>query len=178
MKICVIILLFVAFFCQGACIIVAGYTTNWLVAVVCLTLAVGGGGFAFSGFFVNHLDIAPPFAGILMGISNAVATLPGIISPLLTGVIVQHQVCDRSLFAALETRKKLDRLNFRKDFWEVTGTRRSAIGQFLPLSPETVPEVLAKVNWVQFPSRFESGVLHIGSVNSTINPFHQHKHHY
>lgn len=80
-----------AFFCQGACIIVAGYTTNWLVAVACLTFAVGGGGFAFSGFFVNHLDIAPPFAGILMGISNAVATLPGIISPLLTGVIVQHQ---------------------------------------------------------------------------------------
>ena len=115
MKIRLIILLFVAFFCQGACIIVAGYTTNWLVAVACLTFAVGGGGFAFSGFFVNHLDIAPPFAGILMGISNAVATLPGIISPLLTGVIVQHQVCD-----------------FRKDFWEVTGTRRSAIGQFFP----------------------------------------------
>jgi len=61
-----------------------------LVAVVCLTLAVGGGGFAFSGFFVNHLDIAPPFAGILMGLSNTIATLPGIISPLLTGVIVQH----------------------------------------------------------------------------------------
>ena len=98
MKIRLIFLLFVAFFCQGACIIVAGYTTNWLVAVVCLTLAVGGGGFAFSGFFVNHLDIAPPFAGILMGISNAVATLPGIISPLLTGVIVQHQVCDRYRF--------------------------------------------------------------------------------
>ena len=95
LKICLIILLFVAFFCQGTCIIVAGYTTNWLVAVVCLTFAVGGGGFAFSGFFVNHLDIAPPFAGILMGISNAVATLPGIISPLLTGVIVQHQVYDR-----------------------------------------------------------------------------------
>lgn len=79
------------FTCQGICIIVAGYTTNWLVAVVCLTLAVGGGGFAFSGFYVNHLDIAPPFAGILIGITNTVATLPGIISPLLTGVIVQHQ---------------------------------------------------------------------------------------
>ena len=81
-----------------------------------------------------------------------------------------------SLFAALliETRKKLDLVNFRKDFWEVTGTRRSAIGQFFPLSRETVPEVFAIVNWVQFSSRFLSGVLHIGSVNSTINPFHQH----
>lgn len=79
------------FVCQGVCIIIAGYTTNWLVAVVCLTLAVGGGGLAFSGFFVNHLDIAPPFSGVLMGVTNMVATLPGIISPLLTGVIVQHQ---------------------------------------------------------------------------------------
>ncbi|KAL9965860.1 hypothetical protein ACROYT_G029714 [Oculina patagonica] len=79
------------FVCQGVCIVIAGYTNNWLVAVVCLTLAVGGGGFAFSGFFVNHLDIAPQFGGILMGISNTVATLPGIVSPLLTGVIVQHQ---------------------------------------------------------------------------------------
>lgn len=78
------------FVCQGICLVIAGYTTNWIVAVVCLTLAVGGGGFAFSGFFVNHLDIAPSFAGILIGISNTVATLPGIISPLLTGVIVQH----------------------------------------------------------------------------------------
>ena len=86
---------FPGFVCQGICIVIAGYTTNWLVAVVCLTLAVGGGGFAFSGFFVNHLDIAPPFAGILIGLSNTVATLPGIISPLLTGVIVQHHVSNR-----------------------------------------------------------------------------------
>ena len=56
---------------------------------------MGGGGFAFSGFFVNHLDIAPPFASILIGLSNTVATLPGIISPLLTGVIVQHHVSNR-----------------------------------------------------------------------------------
>lgn len=86
-------LFFIGFVSQGIFLVIAGYTSNWLVAVVCLTMAVGGGGFAFSGFFVNHLDIAPPFAGILMGISNTVATIPGILSPLLTGVIVQHHVC-------------------------------------------------------------------------------------
>lgn len=79
------------FVCQGICIVIAGYTNDWIVAVVCLTLAVGGGGLAFSGFFVNHLDIAAPFSGILMGFSNMVATLPGIASPLLTGAIVQNQ---------------------------------------------------------------------------------------
>ena len=34
------------------------------------------------------------------------------------------------------------------------GTRRSAIGQFFPLRSVTTPEVFAKINWAQFPSRF------------------------
>jgi MFS transporter, ACS family, solute carrier family 17 (sodium-dependent inorganic phosphate cotransporter), other len=40
---------------------------------------------------VNHLDIAPQYASILMGISNTVATIPGIISPLIAGFIVTEQ---------------------------------------------------------------------------------------
>ena len=38
-------------------------------------------------------------------------------------------------------------------FWRM---RWSAIGQFFPLSLVTIPEVSAKVNSAQFPSRFES----------------------
>ncbi|VVC93388.1 unnamed protein product [Leptidea sinapis] len=37
---------------------------------------------------VNHLDIAAPHASVLMGLSNSVATLPGIVSPPLAGAIV------------------------------------------------------------------------------------------
>ena len=43
-------------------------------------------------YSVNHLDIAPQFASILMGLSNTVATLPGMFSPLLTGHLVQDKV--------------------------------------------------------------------------------------
>ncbi|XP_031549271.1 vesicular glutamate transporter 1-like [Actinia tenebrosa] len=81
----------IGFLAQAVCLVIAGYTTDWMVVVVCLTLSVGLGGLAFSGYFVNHLDIAPQYASVLMGISNTVATLPGILSPLLTGAIVQHQ---------------------------------------------------------------------------------------
>ena len=45
-----------------------------------------------SGFAVNHLDIAPPFASILLGITDVGATLAGIITPTLTGFIVRHHV--------------------------------------------------------------------------------------
>ena len=35
------------------------YSASSTTAVACLTVAVGVGGFAWAGFGVNHLDIAP-----------------------------------------------------------------------------------------------------------------------
>lgn len=43
-------------------------------------------------FRVNPLDIAPQHASVIMGISNTFATIPGIISPTLTGFIVLNSV--------------------------------------------------------------------------------------
>ena len=37
-----------------------------------LSLALGLGGLTWAGFGVNHLDVAPRYAAILMGISNTV----------------------------------------------------------------------------------------------------------
>ena len=59
-----------------------------------LTLAVGLGGLGLSGFNVNHLDIAPRYAGVLMGITNCAATIPGIVGPQVAKAItVQVCVC-------------------------------------------------------------------------------------
>jgi ACS family sodium-dependent inorganic phosphate cotransporter len=38
---------------------------------------------------VNHLDIGPKYAGALVGITNTAATIPGILAPFLTGLIVE-----------------------------------------------------------------------------------------
>lgn len=40
----------------------------------------------------NHLDIAPDYASVLLGISNTFGTIPGIVSPLLTSYIVDKKV--------------------------------------------------------------------------------------
>ena len=56
---------------------VVGYARHKTTAVVALIVAVGSSGFAISGFNVNHLDIAPRYASILMGISNGVGTFAG-----------------------------------------------------------------------------------------------------
>ncbi len=37
---------------------------NKILIIIILTFGLGTSGFAMSGYGVNHLDIAPPFAGI------------------------------------------------------------------------------------------------------------------
>ncbi|MGO8803549.1 ACS family MFS transporter [Candidatus Binatus sp.] len=58
-------------------------------AVALLAVAASANGISSAAFGVNHLDVAPTYAGILMGISNTIATIPGIIGVAATGLIVQ-----------------------------------------------------------------------------------------
>jgi len=57
------------------------------LAVTLLTVAVSVSGCVFSGYFVNHMDIAPQYAGTLMGISNCVAASSGFIAPFVASVL-------------------------------------------------------------------------------------------
>src|SRR4029434_9082462 len=43
-------------------------------------------------FNVNHLDIAPRYASILMGISNGVGTLSGMVYPIIVGALTKNKV--------------------------------------------------------------------------------------
>lgn len=105
-----------AFVAQTIFMLATAYTSTVTPAIIFLTIAVGFGGFAWSGFrcvnnnslailycsskqtfffwfySVNHLDIAPQYASLIMGLSNTVATIPGIVSPVITGFIVQNKV--------------------------------------------------------------------------------------
>ena len=45
--------------------------------VAATSLALGAAGLARGGFSVNHMDIAPQYAGVVMGISNTAGTLAG-----------------------------------------------------------------------------------------------------
>src|SRR5215472_13992755 len=59
------------------------------LAIALVTIATGGASLGVAGFAANHLDIAPQYAGILMGLSNTFAQLPGIVGVALTGFIVK-----------------------------------------------------------------------------------------
>jgi len=74
-----------AFITQSVFMITAAYVGMPWLALACLTISVGFGGFAWAGFSVNPLDIAPAYASVIMGLSNTIATIPGMLSPMFTG---------------------------------------------------------------------------------------------
>jgi ACS family sodium-dependent inorganic phosphate cotransporter len=82
----------VSFFGQMIFLLLAGYFTDSTVIIICITISIGLGAFSMSGFLVNTLDIAPQYSSIILGFSNSIATLPGLISPIVTGYIVQTPV--------------------------------------------------------------------------------------
>jgi len=61
------------------------------VLIVCsFVIVVGSSGLTMSGYGVNHLDLAPMYAGTLMGLTNTLATVPGFIGPQVVGALTYH----------------------------------------------------------------------------------------
>ncbi|XP_078449904.1 sialin [Lampetra fluviatilis] len=72
----------------GVFLVATGFVgCNYTLAVAFLTLSSSMGGLSMSGFNINHLDIAPQYAGILLGITNTFATIPGFLGPLVVGYL-------------------------------------------------------------------------------------------
>lgn len=77
---------------QAIFMILASFVSSSYGIIACIIISVTIGCFASAGFFVNYLDIAPRHASILMGMGHTIATIPGILSPNLTGWIVKNKV--------------------------------------------------------------------------------------
>ena len=68
---------------SGLLLVAVGYISceHAYLAVAVLSVATGFCGLQFPSVMVNHVDIAPPFAAVLLGISNSAATVPGFVAP-------------------------------------------------------------------------------------------------
>ncbi|KAJ8865877.1 hypothetical protein PR048_033400 [Dryococelus australis] len=74
------------------CLIAASYSSHDAdLTVALLTVGVGLNGAVFSGFKVNHLDISPRFAGILMSFTNCLANVAGLLAPVTAGYIIHDR---------------------------------------------------------------------------------------
>lgn len=88
---------FIGQYSPAICLIIASYTgCDRVTTVALLTLGVGLNGGIYSGFKINHLDITPRFAGILMAFTNCTANLAGLLAPIVAGHLIHGKVsiCD------------------------------------------------------------------------------------
>ena len=77
---------------QGAFLVAASYCGcgQEFLAVIFLTVAQGFSGFCYGGIIVNHVDIAPKYAGTLFEITNAAAAIPGFVAPSVAAALTPN----------------------------------------------------------------------------------------
>ncbi|KII72436.1 Vesicular glutamate transporter 2 [Thelohanellus kitauei] len=71
----------------GSFILAVGYAPSPTIATIFLCIGVGITGLNATGYAVNILDIAPKFAGPIMGLCNVFGSMPGFISPQIVGIV-------------------------------------------------------------------------------------------
>ncbi|VVC45768.1 Major facilitator superfamily,Major facilitator superfamily domain [Cinara cedri] len=63
--------------------------TSPTIAIILLNVALGLNSAIVTGFMTSHIDLAPNFAGTLMGITNSFSNVTSILGPLIVGFIVK-----------------------------------------------------------------------------------------
>ncbi|XP_033764213.1 sialin-like [Pecten maximus] len=81
-----------AFLGAGVFSVATGFSTceNRDMAVIFLSLAVMFTGLSRAAYVVNHVDFAPKYAGVLYGITNTAATIPGMVAPIVAGALTPN----------------------------------------------------------------------------------------
>jgi ACS family sodium-dependent inorganic phosphate cotransporter len=69
-------------------LMLVGQVEDAVTAIAIMSVGSALGAFVTGGFAVNHMDLAPKHAGTLMGLTNTVATIPGIIGVTVSGWIL------------------------------------------------------------------------------------------
>ncbi|XP_060073734.1 sialin-like [Ylistrum balloti] len=85
-----------AFLGAGIFSVATGFSTceNRDMAVIFLSVAVFFTGLCRAGYVVNSIDFAPKFGGILYGITNTAATVPGMIAPIAVGALTPNDTSE------------------------------------------------------------------------------------
>ncbi|XP_038613904.1 sodium-dependent phosphate transport protein 3-like [Tachyglossus aculeatus] len=66
-------------------VVVSYMDSNYVTAVILLTLSLVIRSLSGAGCLINHMDIAPRFAGFLQGVTSTFGTISGVITPSAVG---------------------------------------------------------------------------------------------
>ena len=62
--------------------------------LVMFTIGVGCMGALYSAWITNPQDIAPNFAGTVLGLTNCIGSIPGFVAPSIAGQIINDNITD------------------------------------------------------------------------------------
>ncbi|KAL2620398.1 hypothetical protein R1flu_000603 [Riccia fluitans] len=82
----------IAFISPAVCMTVASFCPDlppWLIAGI-LTAGSSLSTFTLAGLYCTHQDISPKYASILLGITNTVGAIPGIVGVAATGYVLDQ----------------------------------------------------------------------------------------
>uniref|UniRef100_A0A1A8S1D5 Solute carrier family 17 (Sodium phosphate), member 3 n=2 Tax=Nothobranchius rachovii TaxID=451742 RepID=A0A1A8S1D5_9TELE len=97
---------FIGLLLPAVFLVPVGYVgCSHILTVTFLTLSTSLGGTSSPGVFINQIDIAPRYAGFLLGITNTCGTIPGVMAPIVTGYFTKDHSMD----------------GWRKVFWVAAG---------------------------------------------------------
>ncbi|KAL7051876.1 hypothetical protein ACKWTF_004671 [Chironomus riparius] len=78
----------ISFLSQGIFMLFVAYVANAYLVMTFISFGAALGALSTCGYAMNHLDIAPQFSSFVRGISSTIGTIPGIVAPLVAGLIV------------------------------------------------------------------------------------------
>ncbi|KAK6176382.1 hypothetical protein SNE40_014680 [Patella caerulea] len=86
----------ISFVGQSVCLVAVGFMGKEQrhIAVVFLSLSMAFTGLNKGGYVINHVDFAPRFAGTLFGITNTFATIPGMVAPIVAGLLTPNRTVE------------------------------------------------------------------------------------
>ncbi|KAJ1537112.1 hypothetical protein HK096_004009 [Nowakowskiella sp. JEL0078] len=81
----------------SVCLVGLAFVQSKLGGSFLLVFAIAFSGAAIPGFFPLPLDISRDYSGIIISMSNTLATIAGILAPLTTGVILTGGACQSNI---------------------------------------------------------------------------------
>eukprot|EP01084_Bolivina_argentea_P099117 178184_1 len=72
----------------GAILVLCGYVSYAPLSVLFVSISTGLSGIATCGFMSCFVEVSPTMSNVIYGISNCLATLPGVIAPIFSGYIL------------------------------------------------------------------------------------------
>lgn len=78
-----------AFLGPAACLLGATFSHDGTTEVGFVTIAIGLASFCMGGLYSNHQDLSTKYSSFLLGLTNTIAAVPGILGVLLTGYIYE-----------------------------------------------------------------------------------------